>query len=197
MRRRQVIQAVSLGALFLTCVAIVGAASGRRLTITKPVTDVEVFEAIADSFEQLWQGSTVVLKARVVTATPKVFEGESMPLTEAKVEVSSVYKGMGRLGKLRDLTVYQIAGSVEKPDGIIRVAGIEPLHKASEYLIFLGWNRYFNRWMVSGTGGLYEIHNGRLHAYGHSRLGDEREGARLGDVVDELHHLALRDEVHP
>jgi hypothetical protein len=201
MKRQRLSFAVCVTILVLACSTMVANEPPRPPKAEKPIAEIEVFQTTSPSLEDLWQGSVAVLRARVIDAEAKAHSNPSAPgagptiLTEARLAVSEVYKGTAALRQLREVKVYQVAGSVEEPTRILRVANIQPLHKGAEYLVFLGWNSYFSRWMVAGSDGVYEIRDGRLHAYGRSRLAQERDGARLNSVSDELHRLAARNKV--
>jgi hypothetical protein len=191
--------ALHVVALMFLCSRAI-AASPKPVKAAKPVTEIGLSEITAGTFENLWRDSVAVARVHVFSAQART---ESNPLapassqsvvTEASVEVLETYKGAPATSEAKRMKVYQIGGVAETPDKILSVANVRPLRPGAEYLIFLGWNDYFNRWMVRGSEGVYEIRGGRLHAYGDTHLAKERDGARMNNVSNELRLIAARSK---
>lgn len=176
--------------LLLASIACV--ASGRNGS--PQVVREESIEVLHESIEEVWSDATAVVHGRVISSGAQKYRvpGSDVPsvVTRATLRVETVYKGEIPLGPGRMLEIHDIAGTVPHGETTITVEGREPLKVGRVYVTFLGWNKYFDRWMVRGSDGVFELRDATIRAVGRSKVATKHNGKPASVLLDELRRLA-------
>jgi hypothetical protein len=140
------------------------------------------------SFDDLWNGAVAVVQARVVGTKVELSKSTSTPrpITKLQLRVSEEFKGNLSLDAAKGLTVYQLAGEFADDDVTVRQLGVEPLATGREYVLFLGWNPYFGRWMVRGSNSVFELNEDQVRPHGQAPVVRERKSQSVRAFVEEL-----------
>ena len=163
------------------------------------VVEVEASEVSYRSLDELWGDSVVVLRARVSSTVVRVEGTPEQPravLTEATLQVTHVYKGATAVAAHGPLVVHQVAGEHVARTRTIRVADREALQDGAEYVLFLGWNPHFKRWMVRGSHGVYEVRGGYIRAHAKSPMARQHDGRAISVLESDLRRIAATQASH-
>lgn len=180
---RPTLPVIVLFTLTFACAATAGAPAKPRVHELEAGHEVQ-----PASFDAMWNEAVAVVRARVVTTNVQLSTGSSSPrpITEVRLHVVEEFKGNLSLNKARKLIVHQLAGEFSNDEVTVRQLGVEPLAQGREYVLFLGWNAHFGRWMVRGANGTFELIDTRVRPLGEAPVARERELQSAPAFLDEL-----------
>ncbi|MDQ3283158.1 MAG: hypothetical protein M3Q69_17310 [Acidobacteriota bacterium] len=174
-------------ALLVTLISACAATAGPA---TKPrLVEVQGHEVEPPSLDVMWEGAVAVVRGRVIRTQPQLSKTSSSQsvVTEIRMHVDEVLKGQLTGG---EITIHQLAGQVTQDGVTVRQVGVEPLAPGSEYVVFLGWNRYLSRWMVRGSSGVFELHQSGVRPFGKAKFIERLRNQSVPLFIDDLRRIA-------